>query len=90
LSQEQLDRFHANMSSPGYELFVNIIGIFNISCIVIRQVEITDSTEFITYWIITQFIINGIFAFEMISYFVILGLKNSYKHLFIVWPESLA
>ena len=77
------------MSSPGYELFVNLIGIFNIACIVIRQSEVTESTYLVTYWMIVQFIINSVFFLELLSNFVILGFQSSYKHLFRVWPESL-
>lgn len=32
------------ISSPQYELFVNIIGIINILSIVVRQVDFTDTT----------------------------------------------
>ena len=53
--------------SPQYELVVNIIGIFNILCIVVRQVNLTNSTDFLTIWIGVQFIINLIFMIEVVS-----------------------
>ena len=39
------------MSSPQYELCVNVVGICNILCIVIRQVDITETTGYIKGWI---------------------------------------
>jgi hypothetical protein len=59
------------MSSPQYELMVNIVGIFNILCVVVRQVDLTDSTNFIEYWIFLQFIINMCFLIELVSDFLI-------------------
>ena len=77
------------MSSPQYELFVNIIGIFNILCIVVRQVDITDDTKFIRGWIVVQLIINTIFLLEMISDIFIYGIFNSYVHNFRMTPETI-
>lgn len=51
VTEERMNDWSNMMSSPQYELFVNIIGIFNILCIVIRQVDFTDTTDFITTWI---------------------------------------
>jgi hypothetical protein len=68
---------------------VNIIGIFNILCIVVRQVDLTDSTNFITYWIYIQFTINALFFIELVSDFMLRGFLKSYSENFRMWPESL-
>ena len=44
-------RWAKMMGSPQYELSVNIVGIINILCIVIRQVDITETTNYISKWI---------------------------------------
>ena len=77
------------MSTPQYELIVNIIGIFNILCIVVRQVDLSDSTNFITYWIYIQMLINICFFIELLSDFVMRGFFESYSKNFRMWPETL-
>ena len=77
------------MSTPQYELIVNIIGIFNILCIVVRQVDLSDSTNFITYWIYIQKLINICFFIELLSDFVMRGFFESYSKNFRMWPETL-
>ena len=39
------------MQSPMYELVVNIVGIVNILMVVIRTIDISESTNYITIWI---------------------------------------
>ena len=58
-------------------------------CIVVRQVEVTDTTTFITYWIWIQIIINWIFFLELISDFIVHGFFKSYSKLFRMWPETI-
>jgi hypothetical protein len=67
------------MQSPEYELFVNIIGIFNILFIVVRQVDLddTDSNALIYHWIFIQISINMLFLVELLSDFCILGLSGA-------------
>lgn len=88
LSEELVNNWSTLMSSPQYDLFVNIIGIFNILCIVVRAVDLTDSTAFITYWINIQQIINMLFLIELISDFCVHGLFKSYQQHFRMWPET--
>ena len=45
--QKRVDSFATTMASPKYELVVNIIGIINILCIVVRQVDLTDTSGMI-------------------------------------------
>lgn len=68
---------------------MNIIGIFNILCIVVRQVDFTDTTDFIHYWILVQQIINLFFLIELISDFVIYGFLKSYQTNFRMTPETM-
>lgn len=61
------------MSSPQYELCVNIVGICNILCIVIRQVDITETTGYIKGWIYIQISINTLFLIELLSDILVHG-----------------
>lgn len=89
MSDELKEEWANMMSSPQYELFVNIIGIINILSIVVRQVDFTDSTNFIKAWIYTQFVINMIFMIELISDFLTYGFFKSYSSNFRMTPETL-
>jgi len=51
LTPDMIESYEQILESPQYELFVNIIGIFNILCIVVREVDLNDTTNFITVWI---------------------------------------
>lgn len=77
------------ISSPQYELFVNIVGIFNILSVVVRQVDFTDTTTFVLTWIIVQFVINFLFLIELVSDFFIYGLFESYSYNFRMTPETI-
>lgn len=66
------------MQSPIYELVVNIVGIVNILMIVIRTIDISESTNYITVWIYIQIVINTLFLLELISDFCIQGFRRSY------------
>ena len=66
------------MSSPQYELSVNILGIINILCIVIRQVDITETTNYISKWIYIQMAINALFLIELFSDIFIHGFFKCY------------
>ena len=63
------------MSSPKYEFAVDIIGMLNILFIVVRQINITDSTKFITYWMMIQIVINWVFVIELIRDLIVYGLN---------------
>jgi len=78
-NNQVIKKWSVIMQSPEYELFVNIIGIFNILCIVVKQVDLTDSTAFIYHWMFIQISINILFLIELLSDFCILGFSNSYK-----------
>lgn len=67
------------MNSPQYELLVNIIGIFNIVSIVVREVEIEETTTYILGWMAIQIAINFLFLIEIICNFVVHGIKKSYE-----------
>ena len=67
------------MQSPMYELVVNIVGIVNILMIVIRTIDISESTNYITIWIYLQIIINTLFLIELLSDFIIHGFTKSYQ-----------
>jgi hypothetical protein len=77
------------MSSPQYELIVNILGIINIQCIVIRQVDIMETTNYISNWIYIQMAINALFLIELFSDILIHGFFKCYKTHFRAWPETL-
>lgn len=49
-NNKMVQRWGVIISSPLYELCVNLIGIINVSSIVIRQTTIASSTKYITYW----------------------------------------
>ena len=67
------------MQSPIYELVVNIVGIVNIMMIVIRTIDISESTSYITIWIYIQIVINTLFLVELMSDFCIHGFSRSYQ-----------
>jgi hypothetical protein len=84
-----IESYEQILESPQYELFVNIIGIFNILCIVVREVDLNDTTNFITVWIYIQFAINFLFLVELLSDMVIHGAIKAYQTHFRMFPETL-
>ena len=66
------------MSSPLYEFLVNVVGVCNIVCILVIQLETKGSAEFIVAWIYSQIIINLLFCFELLSDLFIHGFTKSY------------
>ena len=77
------------MSSPQYELCVNVVGICNILCIVIRQVDITETTRYISGWIFIQIAINSLFLIELLSDIIVHGHQRCYQAHFRAWPETM-
>ena len=77
------------MDSPQYELAVNIVGIFNILCIVVKQTDMAGTTKYILGWMYVQVGINTLFLIELISDFIVHGVSKSYGGHFRTWPETL-
>lgn len=77
------------MESPTYELVVNMVGIVNILMIVIRTINVSETTSWITIWIYIQIGINTLFFVELISDLCIHGFKSSYSQHFRCWPETI-
>lgn len=77
------------MDSPQYELAVNIVGVFNILCIVVKQIDVAGTTQYILGWMYVQIGINTLFLIELISDFIVHGISKSYSGHFRTWPETL-
>ena len=88
-SEKQKVSWKVFMDSPQYELLVNIVGIFNILCIVVKQIDIYETTHYILIWMYVQMGINTLFLIELISDFCVHGIKKSYTGHFRTWPETL-
>jgi len=58
---------------------VNVVGILNIIFIVIRQIDIQETADYIKTWIIVQMVINFLFLLELLSDFFIHGPIKAYK-----------
>ena len=82
-------KWSALLSSPLYEFCVNVVGVFNILCILIIQLDTKGSEEFIEYWIYSQIVINLLFFVELLSDFFIHGFTKSYQQHFRMWPETM-
>ena len=89
VKQSARKKYAKLMGSPQYELVVNIVGIINILCIVIRQVDITETTNYISKWIYVQIAINSIFFIELLSDILIHGFYKCYETHFRAWPETI-
>mmetsp|Transcript_13705 Transcript_13705/g.23372 ORF Transcript_13705/g.23372 Transcript_13705/m.23372 type:complete len:337 (-) Transcript_13705:187-1197(-) len=74
--------------TPQYELLVNMVSIANLLCIIIRQIDISESTRYITFWIYLQMVINFLFLIELASDFRLHGVVKSYFIHFRTWPET--
>lgn len=75
------------MDTPKYELFVNVVGVVNLVCIVIRQYTM-DTTSQIYAWIYVQMAINSCFLVELVTDLYVHKIKSYSKH-FRVWPETI-
>jgi len=89
ISKETKEKYSLWVNSPKYELFVNVIGITNIFSIMMRQIDISDSTNFMTGWIIFQIVLNIIFLMEILNDFVMHGVAKSYSTNFRIVPETM-
>jgi len=56
-----------------------VIGIVNMICIIIRQVDISESTAYIKTWMAVQMMINSLFLIELVSDFAIHGVEKAYS-----------
>ena len=77
------------LSSPTYELFMNILTTINICAVLIRSVLETQSEIYIHTWCITQISINIIMGIEMVSDMIVSGPFKAYTYHFRIWPETL-
>ena len=78
------------MSSPQYELAMNIITVGNVFTVFVRALETSASESTIKQWIIIQMTINLTMLFETISdIYVQGGPIKAYRYHFRIWPETL-
>ena len=78
------------MSSPQYELAMNIITVCNVFTVFVRALETSASESTIKQWIIIQMTINLTMLFETLSdIYVQGGPIKAYRYHFRIWPETL-
>ena len=74
------------ISSPQYELVMNLITILNLFSVILPHSQGKDFTQ---RWIMAQIIINVVLFIEMVGDLVISGLGSAYRNHFRIWPETL-
>ena len=75
------------MNTPNYELFQNMMTLFNIACIVYLQELQDHSISLMQNWMIFQIILNTIFLVELLSDVFLLGPISAFQLHFRAWPE---
>lgn len=76
------------MASPQYELVINVLGIMNVLCIVVREGDFTETRNYIEKWIYLQFAINAVFFIELVADIWVHGFFKCYEIHFRAWPET--
>ena len=78
------------MSSPQYELAMNIITVCNLFTVFVRALQTSASESTIQQWIDLQIAINVTMLFETLGdIYVQGGPIKAYKYHFRIWPETL-
>lgn len=80
---------HKLLSSPQYELAMNIITILNVFTVFFRALQQSASQEVIKEWIVLELVINLVMLIEMISDISVAGPIKAYRNHFRIWPETL-
>ena len=76
------------ISTPKYELAMNILTILNIGTVFIRTLQESSSENMIYIWIMSELIYNYLMLLETIGDIVMLGPIKAYSYHFRVWPET--
>jgi len=85
-----LDKALILMSSPQYELAMNIITVCNLFTVFVRALQTSASESTIQQWIDLQIAINVTMLFETLGdIYVQGGPIKAYKYHFRIWPETL-
>ena len=78
------------MSSPQYELAMNIVTVCNVFTVFVRALETSASEATIQQWIVIQMTINLTMLLETLSDIYIQGGPiKAYRYHFRIWPETL-
>ena len=77
------------LSSPTYELWMNILTVINISLVFISALSNNPNDSYTRSWIITQISVNTFMGLEMVSDMIVSGPIKAYKYHFRIWPETL-
>ena len=77
------------MSSPQYELFMNILTILNVFTVFVRALQNSASQSTIRAWIILELVINLLMLIETIGDISVSGPIKAYQYHFRIWPETL-
>lgn len=77
------------LSSPQYELAMNIVTIINVFIVFIRALQQSASEQTIQTWIILVLTINLVMLLEMVADIAVAGPKKAYQYHFRVWPETM-
>ena len=77
------------ISSPQYELFMNIVTIINVFTVFYYALQQSKSEDQIRRWIILELVISLIMLFETIGDLLISGPFKAYAYHFRIWPETM-
>ena len=77
------------ISTPKYELAMNVITIANIFTVFFRALQQQSTEGQIHTWIMIELTINFIMLFEMVGDILISGPIKAYMYHFRIWPETL-
>ena len=77
------------LSSPAYELYMNILTLINISLVFVSALSNNPNDSFVRSWVITQIAVNTFMGLEMVSDLIVSGPIKAYKYHFRIWPETL-
>mmetsp|Transcript_33797 Transcript_33797/g.44606 ORF Transcript_33797/g.44606 Transcript_33797/m.44606 type:complete len:189 (+) Transcript_33797:505-1071(+) len=77
------------ISTPRYELGMNIVTILNVFTVFFRALQQQSTEKQIHTWIVLELTINFIMLLEMIGDISISGIVKAYRYHFRVWPETL-
>ena len=83
------DRMLRVISSPQYELFMNIVTIVNVFTVFYYALQQSKTEDQIRRWIILELTINMIMLFETIGDLFISGPIRAYAYHFRIWPETM-
>ena len=77
------------VSSPRYELAMNIITIVNVVSVFFRALQQSATESSIRNWIIAEMVINICMLLETIADIAVAGPMRAYQYHFRIWPETL-